>query len=81
MTDRLLGQSVIDELLVNMQGILSDDDLVRLSAEMEIDRRVWQRRSTTLAEQCSQFLAAVIAEKKQDALVERLGVQNPAILR
>ena len=49
--------------------------------KLQIDKRVWQKTNTTLAEQCSQFLAAVVAEKKQDALMERLAAQTPAIFR
>jgi len=79
--EHALGKTVIDELLAKMQSVLSDNDLVRLSGEVEIDKRVWQKTNTTLAEQCSQFLAAVVAEKKQDALMERLGAQTPAIFR
>ena len=79
--EHMLGQTLIDELLDKMGSVLSEDDLVRLSDEIAIDPRVWQRRNTTLAEQCSQFLAAVAAEKKQDALMERLGAQTPSVLR
>jgi hypothetical protein len=79
--EHALGEKVIDELLVKMQRVLTDDDLVRLSSEVGIDKRVWQKTNTILAEQCSQFLAAVVAEKKQDTLMEQLAMQAPAILR
>jgi hypothetical protein len=79
--ERMLGKNVIKDLLEKMRTVLSGDDLIRLSSEIEIDKRVWQKTNTTLAEQCSQFLAAVVAESKQDALLERLAIQEPNILR
>ncbi len=80
-TEHMLGKSVLDELLEKMQSVLSDADLVRLSDEVKLDKRDWQKTNTTLAEQYSQFLAAVVAAKKQDSLMERLAVQTPAIFR
>jgi hypothetical protein len=78
--ERTLGETVIQELLADMQSVLHEDDLTRLSDEVGIGTRFWRISNTSLAEQCSQFLAAVVSEKKQDALMERIAVLRPTVI-